>query len=232
MVQVIRRISWRHASAGVRQPGRLRAPGSCRTPAEIGPAAPEAVADAAGCAPRSVAERLAARAASGYVGHEEERFRPTSERRAVFADPDGSAQHLARDVARPLHADQRKPRAAFGRPGGVERGEVPRARRRLRGHGSRVHADGQPWSEGPALGDPPHGPCAAPAEPPPNPRPPRLPGRRCHGVVAARAMAGSLIQAPAGRGTPPRHDDLSVRWRRAPRPGRSVLRSQRPDPPP
>ena len=80
----------------------------------IGPATPEALAEATGCHPRYLREWLCAQAASGYVSHEEGRFLLSPEQAFVFATPDSPASLIgAFDTAVAMVENQARVQAAF-----------------------------------------------------------------------------------------------------------------------
>jgi hypothetical protein len=98
--------------------------GLYRALAEIGPATPEDLAAAAGCAPRYVREWLSAQAASGYVTHAGGRFSLSPEQAMVFATPDSPVNLIgAFDTAAAMVENQAKVQAAFRTGKGVAWGE-------------------------------------------------------------------------------------------------------------
>ncbi|QFG36235.1 methyltransferase family protein [Paracoccus pantotrophus] len=95
-----------------------------RTLARIGPVDADALAEAAGCAPRYLREWLAAQAASGYVHHEAGRFSLTPEQALVFAEPDSPVNLIgAFDTAAAMAENQAKVQAAFTTGRGVAWGD-------------------------------------------------------------------------------------------------------------
>ena len=98
--------------------------GLYRALAEIGPATPEDLAAAAGCAPRYVREWLSAQAASGYVTHARGRFSLSPEQAMVFATPDSPVNLIgAFDTAAAMVENQARVQAAFRTGKGVAWGE-------------------------------------------------------------------------------------------------------------
>ena len=98
--------------------------GLYRAIAEIGPATPDEVASAAGCAPRYVREWLSAQAASGYVTYERGRFSLTGPQAMVFAEPDSPVYLVgAFDTAAAMVENQAKVQAAFHTGKGVAWGD-------------------------------------------------------------------------------------------------------------
>ncbi|MTH78426.1 class I SAM-dependent methyltransferase [Paracoccus aestuariivivens] len=90
----------------------------------IGPATPEALALATGCAPRYIREWLSAQAASGYVTHAEGRFSLSPEQAFVFATPDSPANLIgAFDTAAAMVENQTKVQVAFRTGKGVAWGD-------------------------------------------------------------------------------------------------------------
>lgn len=90
----------------------------------IGPATPETLSEATGCAPRYVREWLSAQAASGYVDHADGRFSLSPEQALVFAAPESPANLIgAFDTAAAIAANQPLVQAAFQTGGGVGWGD-------------------------------------------------------------------------------------------------------------
>ncbi len=100
--------------------------GLCRALAEIGLANADALAEAAGCAPRYVREWLVAQAASGYAHHEGERFSLTPEQGLVFVEPDSPVNLIgAFDTAAAMVENQPKVQVAFKTGSGAAWGDQP-----------------------------------------------------------------------------------------------------------
>lgn len=91
---------------------------------EYGPATPEDLAAAAGCAPRYLREWLSAQAASGYVTHEDGRFSLTPEQAMVFAESESPVNLIgAFDTAAAMVENQAKVQTAFATGKGVAWGD-------------------------------------------------------------------------------------------------------------
>lgn len=98
--------------------------GLYRTLRDIGPATPEDLAAATGCAPRYVREWLSAQAASGYVTVRDGRFLLDAEQAMVFAEPDSPVNLLgAFDTAAAMVENQAGVQAGFKTGKGVAWGD-------------------------------------------------------------------------------------------------------------
>lgn len=98
--------------------------GLYRTLRDIGPATPEDLAAATGCAPRYVREWLSAQAASGYVTIRDGRFLLDAEQAMVFAEPDSPVNLLgAFDTAAAMVENQAGVQAGFKTGKGVAWGD-------------------------------------------------------------------------------------------------------------
>ncbi|HEV7255916.1 MAG TPA: methyltransferase domain-containing protein [Mesorhizobium sp.] len=87
---------------------------------EIGSTADDELATATGCDRRYIREWLAAQAASGYITHEDGRFRLSPEQALVFAEPDSPVALIgAFDTAAAMVENQRKVQTAFKSGKGV-----------------------------------------------------------------------------------------------------------------
>lgn len=98
--------------------------GLYRTLDEIGPATPNQLAEATGCAERYVREWLNAQAASGYVTYEGGLFSLSPEQAAVFAEPNSPVNLIGGfDTAAAMVENQAKVQLAFKTGKGVAWGD-------------------------------------------------------------------------------------------------------------